>query len=126
MLCLYHCYSGRGNVYHPNYYLGCDTTLGCPCMLTDVNELSPPDFKFRVYPSPVTNGVLHIGYLLPQNESGMFEVVDVTGKVVFKYPLPPWSNEQSLKLPQLANGVYNCVITSDDKRVSKKIAVMRE
>ncbi|MBL7915856.1 MAG: T9SS type A sorting domain-containing protein [Bacteroidia bacterium] len=120
------CYSGRGNVYHPNYYLGCDTTLGCPCLLTDVNELSPPDFKFRVYPSPVTNGVLHIGYLLPQNESGMFEVVDVTGKVVFKYPLPPWSNEQSLKLPQLANGVYNCVITSDDKRVSKKIAVMRE
>ncbi|MBK7968858.1 MAG: T9SS type A sorting domain-containing protein [Bacteroidetes bacterium] len=52
--------------------------------------------------------------------------MDVTGKVVFKYPLPPWSNEQSLKLPQLANGVYNCVITSDDKRVSKKIAVMRE
>ncbi|MBK9423786.1 MAG: T9SS type A sorting domain-containing protein [Bacteroidetes bacterium] len=51
-------------------------------------------------------------------------VVDVTGKVVFKYLLPPWSNEQSLKLPQLANGVYNCVITSDDKRVSKKIAVI--
>ncbi|MBK6642334.1 MAG: hypothetical protein IPG39_14465 [Bacteroidetes bacterium] len=76
------CYAWRGNVYHPNYYLGCDTTLGCPCLLTDVNELSPPDFKFRVYPSPVTNGVLHIGYLLPQNESGMFEVVDVTGKVV--------------------------------------------
>jgi hypothetical protein len=120
------CYSARGNVYHPNYYLGCDTTLGCPCLLTDVNELSPPDFKFRLYPNPVTNGVLHIGYLLPQNESGMFEVVDVTGKVVFKYPLPPWSNEQSLKLPQLANGVYNCVITSDNQRVSKKIAVMRE
>ncbi|MBK6643066.1 MAG: T9SS type A sorting domain-containing protein [Bacteroidetes bacterium] len=106
--------------------MGCDTTLGCPCLLTDVNEWSPPDFKFRVYPSPVTNGVLHIGYLLPQNESGMFEVVDVTGKVVFKYPLPPRSNEQSLKLPQLANGIYNCVITSDNQRVSKKIAVMRE
>ncbi|MBK8875798.1 MAG: T9SS type A sorting domain-containing protein [Bacteroidetes bacterium] len=54
----------------------------------------------------------------------MFEVVDVTGKVVFKYSLQPWSNEQSLKLPQLANGVYNCVITSDNQRVSKKIAVM--
>ncbi|MBK6642337.1 MAG: hypothetical protein IPG39_14480 [Bacteroidetes bacterium] len=44
------CYAWRGNVYHPNYYLGCDTTLGCPCLLTDLNELSPPDFKFRVYP----------------------------------------------------------------------------
>lgn len=26
------CYAGYGNVNHPNYYLGCDTTLGCPCL----------------------------------------------------------------------------------------------
>ena len=118
------CYYVRGNVYHPNYYLGCDTTqTTCPC-LTDVNNLSPPDFKFRIYPNPVTKGILNIGYLLPQNKHGVFEMVDVTGKVVFKYTLPPWSNEQSFKLPGLSNGVYNCVIRSDGKRVSRKVAII--
>ncbi|MBS1765484.1 MAG: T9SS type A sorting domain-containing protein [Bacteroidetes bacterium] len=121
------CYYVRGNVYHPNYYLGCDTTqTTCPCLITNMNELSPPDFRFRVYPNPVINNILNIGYLLPQNKSGVFEIYDVTGKVVFKYTLPPWSNEQSFGLPTLANGVYNCVVTSDGKRVSKKVAVIHE
>ncbi|MCZ2276308.1 MAG: hypothetical protein LC117_00050, partial [Bacteroidia bacterium] len=32
---------------HPNYYLGCDTTQTiCPCLITGVNNLSPPDFKY--------------------------------------------------------------------------------
>jgi hypothetical protein len=35
------CYSARGHVYHPNYYLGCDTTLGCPCLITTgLNDLT--------------------------------------------------------------------------------------
>ncbi len=120
------CYSVRGNVFHPNYYLGCDTTqTNCPC-LTDINEFSLSDFNFRVYPNPVTNGNLNIGYLLPQNQSGIFEIYDVTGKVVFKYMLPPWSNEQSFRLSGLSNGIYNCVITSDGKNVSKKIAIIKE
>lgn len=105
---------------HPNYYLGCDTTqTGCPC-LTGINDLQTPDFKLRVYPNPVVNGFLNIGYLLPQNKSGIFEIIDVTGNVVFKYRLPPWSNEQSFVLPNLSNGVYNGVITSNGKRVSKR------
>lgn len=118
------CYTIRAGLNHPNYYLGCDTTqTNCPC-LTDINELSPPDFKFRIYPNPVTKDVLNIGYLLPQNKHGVFEIYDVTGKVVFKYKLPPWSNEQNFKLPELGNGVYNCVITSDGKRVSRKLAII--
>jgi hypothetical protein len=115
---------------HPNYYLGCDTTSGCPCY-TAVNDLSPPDFKFRVYPNPVVSGyngasqVVNIGYQLPQNKNGLFQVYDVNGKVVFTYTLPPWSNEQSFKLPQLSAGLYHCVITSDGKRVGRKLAVVK-
>ncbi|MEO8148245.1 MAG: T9SS type A sorting domain-containing protein, partial [Bacteroidia bacterium] len=120
------CYYVRGNVYHPNYYLGCDTTLRCPCLITGINNLSPPDFKFRIYPNPVINNVLNIGYLLPQNKSGLFQIYDITGKVVFKYPLPHWSNEQSFKLPQLADGVYNAVIISGNQRVSKTVAVIKQ
>lgn len=124
------CLTGGSNVNHPNYYLGCDTTqTSCPC-LTDMNDLSPPDFKFRVYPNPVTKGILNIGYLLPQSasggKSGIFEIMDVTGKIVFRYTLPPWSNEQSFSLHSLANGVYNCSITSNNQRVNKKIVIIKE
>ncbi|MBE7510748.1 MAG: PD40 domain-containing protein [Bacteroidia bacterium] len=53
------CYSFRANVYHPNYYLGCDTTSGCPCLIptTGINEISQHDFKFKISPNP-NNGIL--------------------------------------------------------------------
>src|SRR6185436_12383782 len=112
---------------HPNYYLGCDTTGGCTC-LTYIEELGKHDFRFRIYPNPVlsASGGLNIGYQLPQNKSGLFQIFDITGKVVFKYILPPWSNEQSFKLPELSDGIYNCVISSVKERASKKIAVINE
>lgn len=111
---------------HPNYYLGCDTTLGCPCFITGVNDLLPADFKFRIYPNPVSNGIINIGYLLPQNKSGLFQIFDVAGKIVFQITLPPWSNEQSLILPQLSGGIYNGVIRSGSASVNKKIAVISD
>ncbi|KXK45612.1 MAG: hypothetical protein UZ10_BCD003001827 [Bacteroidetes bacterium OLB10] len=116
----------RGSVpNHPNYYLGCDTTqTSCPCLTTGINEINQHDFKFKLFPNPVTNNILNISYFLPQNKPGLLEIYDVTGKVAFKYILPQWSNMQSLKLPKLANGIYNCMLTSDNKRVSKKISII--
>jgi len=111
---------------HPNYYLG--RLQGSPCdtlQWAGINEREH-DFRFRVYPNPVINNVLNIGYLLPQNKPGVFMIYDVTGKVVFRYGLPQWSNEQSFKLPSLSNGIYNCVITSGIQRVSKKLAMIKE
>ncbi|MBK6640573.1 MAG: hypothetical protein IPG39_04730 [Bacteroidetes bacterium] len=34
---------------HPNYYLGCDTTLGCPCLTTGIEEHISHDFQFNVH-----------------------------------------------------------------------------
>lgn len=119
-------WSFRAVPNHPNYYLGCDTTSGCPCLIptTGINEPGQHDFKFKIFPNPVTNNILNIRYFLPQNKPGLLEIFDVTGKVVFKYILPQWSNEQSFKIPKLANGIYNCMLTSDNKRVSKKISII--
>lgn len=111
---------------HPNYYLGCDTSqTTCPC-LTSIRDLSKHAFRFRINPNPVSSGQLSIGYLLPQNQKGLFQIYDVNGKIVFSYNLPQWSNEQNFVLPFLSNGIYNCVITSANQRVSKKIAVIHE
>lgn len=109
---------------HPNYYLGCDTTSGCPCLTTSINEIEQHDFKFSISPNP-TNGNIKIVYLLPQNKKGMFEVYDVNGRKVFSQVLPPWSTLQTILLPGLANGIYSCVIESGGQRVYRKIAVVR-
>ena len=120
------CWSVRGNVYHPNYYLGCDTTqTTCPCLITGINEMEQHDFKFSVSPNP-NNGNFKIMYLLPQNSKGTFEVFDITGKKVFSYNLPQWSTLQYISLPKIANGVYQCVISSGNERVHKKLVVFKE
>ncbi len=120
------CYSFRGNVNHPNYYLGCDTSqTTCPCLTTGINEVAGHDFKFSISPNP-SGGYLKIRYLLPQNQKGLFEVFDITGKKVFSYNLPPWSTLQQFDLRFLSGGIYNCMITSGKERVSKKLVVLSD
>lgn len=111
---------------HPNYYLGRLQGSLCDTLQWTGFEETQHDFRFRIYPNPVTSNSLHIGYFLPQNKKGLFQIYDVNGKVVFKYPLPQWSNEQEFVLPNLANGIYNASIISDNKRVSKTIAIINE
>lgn len=117
-----HFYIGVPN--HPNYYLG--TLAGSPCdTLTSISEIEH-DIKFKIFPNP-SNGVFKILYLLPQNEKGKLEVFDVNGRRVFEMNLPPWSTMQEVTLPSwISSGVYNCVISSGDKRVNTKIVVFNE
>jgi hypothetical protein len=111
---------------HPNYYLGCDTTLGCPCLTTGIEELEGHEFRFNVAPNP-TNGNFKITYLLPQNQPGKLEVFDINGRRIYEMNLPQWSTMQEVILPKsVSSGVYNCVITSGGERGSKKVVVYRE
>lgn len=106
---------------HPNYYLGCDTTGGCPCYLS-VTEQSKND-KLNIFPNP-NQGNFLIGYNA-QPQSSLLQVYDVYGKIIYTENLPPWSTEQNIILKNISNGMYNCLVTNGDKRVSKKIMVIR-
>ncbi len=109
---------------HPNYYLG--RLVGSPCdTLTSISDIAPHDFKFSISPNP-SNGNFKIMYLLPQNSKGILEVFDINGKAIYKQNLPPWSTMQYISLPKLANGVYQCVISSGNERVHKKLVVFKE
>ncbi len=111
---------------HPNYYLGCDTTSGCPCLTTSLEEINHHDFKFSVAPNP-NNGNFNIIYLLPQNEKGKLEIYDVNGRRVYEMNLPQWSTMQEIVLPEtIRSGMYDCVITSGTSRTGKKIIVLNE
>jgi hypothetical protein len=110
---------------HPNYYLG--RLIGSACdTLTSVNDLPEHNFRFRVFPNPVTDGNFKIIYLLPQNKSGRLEVYDMNGRRFYEINLPQWSTLQHISLPKgISGGVYNCMITSDNGRVSKKLIILK-
>ncbi len=111
---------------HPNYYLGCDTTLGCPCLITVIEEHGSHEFRFNVAPNP-NSGKFKITYLLPQNHPGQLEVFDINGRRIYEMNLPPWSTMQEVLLPKsISSGVYNCVITSGGERGSRKVVVYKE
>ena len=119
------CYYVRGNVNHPNYYLG--ALAGSPCdTLTSSVELQEHDFRFSVSPNP-SSGHFKIMYLLPQNQKGKLEVFDMNGRQVYDLHLPQWSTIQDVSLPtSVTSGIYQCVISSADMKVNKKIAVFKE
>ncbi|MBK7887166.1 MAG: T9SS type A sorting domain-containing protein [Bacteroidetes bacterium] len=100
---------------HPNYNLGPVVGSVCDTLAIGIEELKH-DFKFSISPNPTSDGNIKLVYLLPQNKNGRetsrFEVYDITGQLVYKMNLPPWSTLQYVHLPELSNGVYTCVIRS--------------
>ncbi|MBK5285482.1 MAG: T9SS type A sorting domain-containing protein, partial [Bacteroidia bacterium] len=91
---------------HPNYFLGPEIGSICDSLDVGINERAQFSFNFSVYPNPVQNNILNITYLLPQNQKGILEMFDVSGKKKFSYSLPQWSTLQRLQLPRLSRGIY--------------------
>ncbi len=110
---------------HPNYYLGPLAGSVCDTLGLSIAEQGKHDFRFSISPNP-SDGNFRIMYLLPQNQKGFFNVNDVNGRKVYSQNLPQWSTVQYVSIPFLSDGIYQCVITSEGKRASKKMAVIKE
>ncbi len=109
---------------HPNYNLG--PVVGSVCDTLSVGLSEPAhDFRFSISPNPVSDGVVKLTYILPQNKAGVLEVFDLTGQRVYSQQLPPWSTLQFMQLPELSSGLYTCVIRSGNEKTTKKLVVMR-
>jgi len=91
-----------------------------------ISQNEKENILFEVSPNPVMNHQIKIVYLLPRNKEGIFEIFDVNGRKVYSLRLPHWSTLQQINLPNLSNGLYNCVITSENFRATKKIAMIKE
>jgi type IX secretion system substrate protein/WD40 repeat protein len=117
------CYNFRGNVNHSNYSLSAaDGTICDSLGLNSTYELSEMEAVFKILPNP-NDGVFSIDYLLSHNQSGMLEILDLSGRRVFTQKLPPWSSTQLINLDNIAKGFYQCVISSGSTRVSKKMII---
>ncbi len=109
---------------HTNYNLGRMVGSVCDSLSVGLHE-QKHDFRFGILPNPTYDGSIRLVYLLPQNQPGLFEVYDITGQLVYKMHLPPWSTFQYVHLPELSNGVYTCVIKSGFERVGRKLVVLK-
>ncbi len=117
---------------HPNYFLDCDSTLGCLCApttgLASGHEEIP---SVKAFPNP-TDGAFTLQFPV-QSTAGMLEVYDVMGKLVYKDYIAPWSQYKRVDLtPSLskregvkANGMYFCKLKWKDKEASVKVVVER-
>jgi hypothetical protein len=109
---------------HPNYHLGPVIGSICDSLSVGQEEYYSQIQNFQISPNPLKDGPLQIMYLLPQNLSGLFEVYDLNGKIIYQQKLPPWSSMQSINLPNLRAGLYSCVIRSGGSVVSRKLLKM--
>jgi hypothetical protein len=109
---------------HPNYHLGPVIGSVCDSLSVGQEEYYSQIQNFQISPNPLKDGPLQIIYLLPQNQSGIFEVYDLNGKIIYQQKLPPWSSMQSISFPNLRAGLYSCVIRSGGSVVSKKLLKM--
>ena len=120
------CYVFRSHVFHPNYYLG--PAIGSACdslphvgLQENLNQVQ----NFKLYPNPShSSSEIKINYLLPQNKEGRFFIYDNVGKLMYNEYLPPWSTLQYIQLPTLANGVYTCIIRSNNNQQVQKLVIV--
>ncbi len=108
---------------HVNYYLGCDTTLGCPCLLTGNEELVNHDFRISISPNP-SSGIFNLFYMLPQNESGEINIYDVHGKPILSSHLPTWSTIQNFDLSSQSSGIYTIIINSNGEQTTQRVILV--
>ncbi len=108
---------------HPNYNLGPVVGSVCDSLSVGIAERSH-DFRMGLSPNPTQNGFVKLVYLLPQNQPGELNIYSITGQLMYRQSLPPWSSLQHLDVSYLPGGLYTCVLISGGYRTATKLVVM--
>jgi hypothetical protein len=103
---------------HPNYFLGCDTTGGCFCLVGE-NEIKNNLISARASPNP-NNGIFTLQFNV-QKISGELKVYDVIGKEVLKDYVAPWSQFKRVDISSLPRGIYLCRMKWSNGEASVKV-----
>ena len=104
---------------HPNYFLGCDTTLGCTTCYTGVDKEQKNNLTARASPNP-SNGIFTLQFDV-QSTAGELEIFDVMGNMVWRDYVAPWSQYKHVDITKLARGVYLCKMKRKHNEVSVKV-----
>ena len=124
--------SSAGVGWHTIFYSYTDST-GCNnftsravyvTVCTGINQLNSID-KIKIYPNPIISGNdLTLIYNTRTNTLSTFNIYDVSGRNVFSKPILSSNETQTITLPILAIGVYDCVINSANGCSHQKLVIM--
>jgi hypothetical protein len=107
---------------NPDYSLG--TLVGSPCDTITTNvtsQLSTFNSQLSTYPNPTfSNSEITFTYL-SQGSATEIIINNIDGKEVARYRLPQWSSTQTVKLPQMARGIYAVRLTGANAAVQKLV-----
>jgi hypothetical protein len=88
-------------------------------------ELVDVGMRFSVYPNP-NNGMMQLEYELPENTSGLFTLMDVTGKVLKIVTLASENNLMEINCSEFSGGIYFYKITVGGNDVKQdKIVIIK-
>jgi hypothetical protein len=87
-------------------------------VVVDNNNADPPNSSevknFRLYPNP-NDGSMTLEYVLVENQTGYFTIMDLTGRKIVERKLIPAENKLNINEQELANGIYFYNVIIDNK-----------
>lgn len=108
---------------HPNYHLGpVDGTICDSLGITVGLDERALQAAVQAYPNPST-GAFVLNYP-EQPEAGELEVRDLSGRLVLRERIPPWSQMHRVALQQAA-GMYQCRLAWGAQQATQRIVVER-
>ncbi len=108
---------------HPNYHLG--PVDGSVCDSLGINVVVAEEAvhgSVAAYPNPST-GSFTLSYA-PQPVAGDLEVRDLSGRLVLKERLPPWSQVHRVELRKAA-GMYQCRMSWGTRSAAVRVLIER-
>ena len=106
-------------------YLIPEFFLGSKSFATSVKENEIAKNKCLLFPNP-SNGVMQLNYSIPTNETGVFDIFDLSGKSLISYALRGGKNAMTLSTTDLENGIYFYHLISNGKIIAEdKLVIIK-
>ena len=81
------------------------------------------EFKLHAYPSPATSKEFGIRVQSPESSPIFIQVIDMTGRVIFRKWINPRDLASKLAIPDLKNGLYTVIASQDENEIRKRIVI---
>lgn len=92
---------------------------------TGIHDLKKDNTAFSISPNPLLNGnLLTIRSNSTSERNLQLVIYDLNGRIVFSSSLIQLKKIQSLSLPWLESGIYQCTITTDAEQFSQKLVIV--
>ena len=104
-----------------------NTTFNQITIITSITPKHNQVALISIYPNPISNNSeLKLLFDSPIDKQAIFTIYDLSGRTVFTKTIVSSKQTQSIALPNIAAGIYNCVVNSANGSSRQKLMVVRK